>query len=131
LVFLFACKQRNPKSNKTQTSNKIEKQKSQSENKQADQSSKLNEKWIGVEEVDGDAEAITYQQDKSFKGENYKAVIYLASFPNGNICALNKEHSVLVMKNDGTELLRFNPDLKGRISAIAIDETNLIHVFPC
>lgn len=126
LVFVLACKQNDSKSVQKQASHKAEANHTKS--KSGDKSEELVENWIGVEELVGDSEPISYKQDKSFKGTKYKDVIYLASFPNGNVCALNKDRSVLTMSGDGTELYRFNPDLKGRVSAIAIDENNLIHV---
>ena len=125
-VLLGACKSKNENKAKSPNILKVEKKQSVS---QIVNSKAQTENWIGVEAIVGDAEPVTYKQDKSFQGRNYKDVIYLASFSNGNICALNKDKSVLIINTEGNELLRFKPDLKGKIATLAIDEQNQIHIF--
>jgi hypothetical protein len=67
---------------------------------------------------------VGFAVEKSYPGQQFKDIVYLACFSNDNIFALNKEGSVCEIDPNGKKINEFKSNLKSTPSAIAIDPTN-------
>jgi len=75
------------------------------------------------------APEMSYAVDKTFTGDLHKDMVYLATLPNDNICALRKDGVVCIINPKGAKVSEFKSEVKGKPSAIAIDESENIYVF--
>lgn len=89
---------------------------------------KLRSSEVTFEKFIPNASNITYEVDKSFKGENLKGLYYLAAFKNNNICGLRKDGSLLVFNPDGKIFNTIQPEMEGNASSVAIDIHDNIYV---
>jgi hypothetical protein len=98
----------------------------------------------GLEKFVADAAHVTYQVDKSYQGASHKNISYLSVFENNNICALTgtskfhetrfekgetKDHFYIqIIDPKGKEIDKFEVDVEGMPSSIAVDAENNIYV---
>jgi len=75
------------------------------------------------------APEMSYTVDKTYTGAGYKNMTYLATLPNDNICALRKDGVVTIINPKGGKVGEFKTEVKGKPSAIAVDESENIYVF--
>ena len=87
---------------------------------------KLNELDVEVGSLI-DAENVNYKTEKSFPGEQYKNVIYLAVFKNNDICALQKDGTVQILNSKGAFVSSFKTEKPGIASSIAINAKDEIY----
>jgi hypothetical protein len=81
----------------------------------------------GIKEI-FKVENVNYKVDEEFRGEDYKGVIYLSAFSNNNVCALSESGEISILDPSGKKIKSIKTDFDGKISAIAVDGQDRIHV---
>lgn len=67
---------------------------------------------------------IDYEVDNTFAGKELKDMVYLATFPDDNICGLRKDGHICLIGTDGTLISKFKTTLTATPTAIAIDQSD-------
>jgi len=93
-----------------------------------DRLEKMNRLEVGIDKIMGNASNVRYKVDAGFNGDKLLDVVYLSILPNNNVCALQADGNILMITPEGKEINRFKPELKGKASAIAIDNHEQIYV---
>lgn len=78
---------------------------------------------VKLEAFANEAPEMEFMLDTDFQGIDLKGMVYLATFPNGQICGLNRDSTVWVIDPDGKKVREFKTGLKGAPSALAIAPT--------
>jgi len=84
---------------------------------------------VDIGSFTNNAPEMSYSVDKTFTGDLHKDMVYLATLPNDNVCALRKDGVVCIISPKGAKVSEFKSEVKGKPSAIAIDESENIYVF--
>ncbi len=71
---------------------------------------------------------VNYKKDASFDGSQFKNIKYLASFSNGNICALDAMGTVSIISPEGKHIRNIEFENKSQINAIAVSPDDKIYV---
>ncbi|WP_282014925.1 DUF4369 domain-containing protein [Marinifilum flexuosum] len=83
---------------------------------------------VGMDKLMANASNVSYKVDTKFKGADYGDVVYLGVFTNNNICVLQKDGSIKIVKPNGNEVKSLKPEFEGAASAIAVGESNTIYL---
>jgi len=78
---------------------------------------------VKLEVFANEAPDMEFRLDSTYLGLDLKGMVYLATFPNGQICGLNRDSTVWVIDTDGRMVRKFKTNLKGTPSALAIAPT--------
>jgi hypothetical protein len=79
---------------------------------------------VNTEEFTSSAPDIDYEVDNTFAGKELKDMVYLATFPDDNICGLRKDGYICMISPDGTLISEFKSTLTATPTAIAIDQSD-------
>ncbi|MCY1636557.1 DUF4369 domain-containing protein [Marinifilum sp. D737] len=83
---------------------------------------------VGMDQLMANASNVSYKVDTKFKGAGYGNVVYLGVLTNNNICVLQKDGSIKIVKPNGKEVKSLKPEFEGAASAIAVGESNTIYL---
>ena len=78
---------------------------------------------VKLEAFANEAPDMEFRLDTTYRGLDLKGMVYLATFPNGQICGLKRDSTVWVIGSDGKKVREFKTNLKGTPSALAIAPT--------
>lgn len=82
---------------------------------------------VTLDEFVSEAPNVDYKLGK-FNGESQKGIVYLGVFKNNNVCALKENGTISIVDPNGEEIRSFNLNLKGDVSAVAVDQEDGIYV---
>ncbi len=94
---------------------------------------------IGIDKILANVNPVNYEKDGSFNGKQFKNILSLGSFSDGNICAMDTEKRIHMIDTAGKKLRKifincepkminkFKASLNGRPKTITTDENN--HIF--
>eukprot|EP01029_Cantina_marsupialis_P000646 TRINITY_DN1045_c0_g3_i2.p6 TRINITY_DN1045_c0_g3~~TRINITY_DN1045_c0_g3_i2.p6 ORF type:complete len:527 (-),score=58.30 TRINITY_DN1045_c0_g3_i2:308-1888(-) len=83
---------------------------------------------VGMDKLMANASNVSYKVDTKFKGADYGDVVYLGVFTNNNICVLQKDGTIKIVKPNGNEVKSLKPEFEGAASAIAVSKSNTIYL---
>ena len=79
---------------------------------------------VGVSGFIPDAPDVAYATDPSFAGKSHTDIIYLAAFPDDNICCLKKDGNLIIIDPKGKKTGGFASQLTSEPGAVAIDRAD-------
>ncbi|GEM_PF-826684 len=82
----------------------------------------------GFDEIMKDASNVTYKCDKSFKASQFKGIKYLASFSNGNLCAINANGTVSIISPQGKLIRKIEIEAEEIETSVAVGPDDKIYI---
>ncbi len=79
---------------------------------------------VDITDFTSKAPDVGYTVDTTFHGAAISNMVYLATFPDDNICGLRNDRTICLFSNDGTSIGAFKSTLTAKPSALAIDQSN-------
>ncbi|MDE5421964.1 DUF4369 domain-containing protein [Ancylomarina sp. DW003] len=83
---------------------------------------------IGLDKIMDGVKPIAYRVDSHYKGKRLLDIIYLATFRNNELCALQKDGTILLLDKQGKISRRLKGKSDGRVTSIAVDQMDRIYV---